>query len=114
MMPSRFGRYLAAQSALECEALRAFAELVAELAARGAPPAVICAEHARSHAAKITHDALPEDARPTELAWEIHAWLVDTLTHEERAEVTSAILGLPDGEATRFMLAALARRITAT
>ena len=58
-------RYLAAQTALECEALRAFARLLAELT---------------------------DDSPPADLVWEIHAWLVDALSQQERAEVTSAML----------------------
>jgi|KBSSwiStaDraftv2_1062776.scaffolds.fasta_scaffold5712901_2 hypothetical protein len=64
-------RYLAAQSAIECEALRAFAKLVAEFIA-----------------------AFTNDSSPTELTWKAHAWLVEVLTYEQRAEVTNAMVAL--------------------
>ena len=64
-------RYRAAQTALECEALRSFAKLVAEFIA-----------------------AFTNDSSSTELAWKIHAWLVDALSYEQRAEVTKAMLAL--------------------
>jgi hypothetical protein len=196
---SGVGRYLAAQTSLEAASVRAFADLVADLVALGAPQelrdaaivaageevrhAQVCARLARTHGAAITRELItpaarrklrdlaidnaiegcvretfaamvvgyqaraaanddvraamasiaPDEARHAELAWEIHAWLVEALTAAERAEVTAAvtdaqgaleqaaettlteqeraILGLPDGRAARFMLAALARRI---
>lgn len=86
------GRYLAAQSVLESASLRAFAELVADLIALAAPAKLRTSSHA-------------------ELAWEIHRWLIDALSADERAAV--AALGLPDGPVARFIRAALARRIAA-
>jgi hypothetical protein len=198
---SRVGRYLAAQTALESASVRAFADLVADLIALGAPDelrtasiaaaadeirhAQICARLARTRGAQITRELIapaarrrlrdlaidnaiegcvretfaamvaayqartasdgdiraameaiaPDEMRHAELAWEIHVWIIEALTPQERAEVSAAMaaaqssllaaaestltaderaaLGLPDGPAARFMLAALARRTAA-
>jgi hypothetical protein len=68
--PGGFGRYRAAQEASEAESLRAFAVFLADLFASIAPHA----------------------ANGPDMAWEIHARLLEVLTADQRAALSS--LGL--------------------